>query len=1077
MFSIPPAFSQPRFILRAVAAFAVLLTGASANAQLASTTSLVGNVSDSSNAVINGASVTATNVETRDIYQATTNDLGYYEIKFIKNGGYTIEVKQAGFQAMQTTGVIVESNQTVRTDFTLKVGQASETVTVAASAPPVVTDEPTIRETLNQKTAGDLPLNGRDSLKLAITTPGVVSGFKAPSGLPGGGEDFIGPGTREVQNSISLDGVSIMTNLINTSSIRPSVDAVQEVQVQTGTYPADYGGYMGVQINLVSKAGTNTLHGSVFEFTRNNWFDARGFFNAVGQPQAPFRQNQFGFELDGPVIIPKLYNGRNKTFFMGNYEGLRNFSATASIATELTPVMRQGNFSELLRLSKPVILRNPSDSAGAAFPGNIIPTNLLSPQALKAIPFLPLPNLPGTNNNFAVSVPGGNNTDQTVDRVDQSFGEKIRLFFRFVWSDTSLLTSATNPFNGFNQIVDDRNFVAGYTQVLTAHAVNDLRFGRQYTTINEVNYFASAGLADAGSSLGIPGFTSSATNPGVPNFSITGYDTLGGAGASTPLTQEDITLQASDVFSWTHGAHSFTGGAEIRKLTTNRSANNNVRGSFTFSGQYAGDGAADFLLGIPASITTPGPLYPGGAAEYRNGFFAADKWRVTQRLTVNLGLRYDLTTAPQSTTGNGTILDPTDTFFIPTKVPAKIPFNNTDYRNFAPRAGFAYRASDKWVVRGGYGIYYNSNHLNDYTLTSTNPPFSTIYTYTGGATTPTLSLGTALPSALPGVASYPSAFTINPDLPTQYMNQWSFDVQRGLWHGGALDVEYIGSHAVHLDRSYYNNTPLPGPGNVNARRPNQLFGSIRTIQNDENSSYHAMNIVYRQQLSHGFSGLMSYTWSHDLDASSDSNNGSPMNPYNWRQDYGNSNWDVRHRFVGNWVYELPFLKNSGRPFLRNTLGNWQLNGIATIQTGFPFTVGISNDQANNGLGGQRPNSIGSVSPNCGQGHLANCITASAASVFQVPALYTFGSLGRNTFRGPDFINFDMSLFKNVKIGEKVTMQIRGEFFNAFNHPSFSNPSATLVTTSSGSISAASFGNITSISNNPRQIQMGARLTF
>ena len=202
-----------------------------------------------------------------------------------------------------------------------------------------------------------------------------------------------------------------------------------------------------------------------------------------------------------------------------------------------------------------------------------------------------------------------------------------------------------------------------------------------------------------------------------------------------------------------------------------------------------------------------------------------------------------------------------------------------------------------------------------------------------------------------------------------------------------------------------------------------------------------------------------------------------MNPYNWKQDYGNANWDVRHRFVGSWVYELPFLKQAHSYLVRNTLGNWQLNGIATFQTGFPFSVNISNDQANNGLGGQRPNIIGSVSPNCGQGKLTNCITPNAASVFQVPALYTFGGLGRNTFRGPDFINFDMSLFKNIRFGEKVTMQIRGEFFNVFNHPSFSNPGATLVTTSSGTISASTFGNITSTSNNPRQIQLGARLTF
>lgn len=1066
-----------RYRRAAFIALAGLFSFHSAYAQLASTTSLVGNVVDSTGAALPGVAITAVNVATQEIYKETSSSAGYYEIAFVKPGTYSITAQLAGFQTTEKTGVIVIANQTVRTDFELQVGAVSQTTTVTAAAPALVTDDATIRETMNTTATEDLPLNGRDTLKLAVTTPGVISGFKAPSSLPGGGEDFIGPGTREVQNSISLDGVSIMTNLVNTTSIRPSVDAVQEVQVQTGTYPADYGGYMGVQINLLSKSGTNDLHGSVFEFVRNNWFDARGFFNAVGQPMAPFRQNQFGFELDGPVVIPRLYNGRNKTFFTANYEGLRNSSASAALATDPTSLMRQGNFSELLGESKPVVLRNPFDPSLAPFAGNIIPTSLLSSQALKAEQYLPLPNLPGPVNNYAANVLLGNNTDQALGRIDQTLGDRIHLFFRYVWESTTLLTNSTNPFNGFNQDVGDHNFVFGYTQTITPNMTNDLHFGKQLTNINEVNFFSTPSLANAGTELGIPGFPSSAANPGVPNMSITGYDTIGGSGASLPLIQKDITWQGTDVFSWTHGTHSLTAGAEIRKIITDRSANNNIRGSFSFTGQYAGDGAADFLLGIPASVTTPAPLYPGGAAEYRNGFFVSDKWQVTQKLTLTLGLRYELTTAPESTTGNGTILDPTDTHFIPTTVPSRIPFNNTNFLNFAPRVGFAYRATEKWVLRGGYGIYYNPNHLNDYTLASTNPPFSTIYTFTGGTTTPTLFLSNPIPATLPGASSYPSAFTINPNLPTEYMNQWSFDLQRQLWRGGALDVEYIGSHAVHLDRSYYNNTPLPGPGNVNARRPNQLFGSIRTIQNDEDSAYNALNVVYRQQMSHGISGLFSYTWSHDLDASSDSNNGSVMNPYNWKEDYGNSNWDIRHRFVGSFVYQLPFFKEAANHLLRNTLGNWQLNGIVTVQTGFPFTVNISNDQANNSLGGQRPNIVGSVDPDCGEGHLTNCIIANPSSVFQVPAVYTFGSLGRNTFRGPDFINFDSSLFKNIRVTERMTMQIRGEFFNLFNHPSFSNPNATLTTNTTGITSTSGFGSITSTSNNPRQIQLGARLTF
>ncbi len=1058
------------------AAVSFLLAVASAYGQLATTTSLVGNVTDSAGAPMAGVAITAVLEATQDTYTATTNDTGFYQIQFVKVGTFTLSAKQAGFQQVKKTGVVVETNQIARTDFTLQIGQVTETLTVNAAAPPISTDDPTLSETINTRAAADLPLNGRDPLQLAVTTPGVLPGRKAPAGNPGGGEGFIGAGTREIQNSVSLDGVSIMSNLISTTTIRPSVEAVQEVQIQTGTYPAQYGGYMGLQLNLISKSGTNSLHGSVVEFVRNNYFDARGFFNAKGKPQAPFHQNQFGFELAGPVVIPKLYDGRNKTFFMVDYEGLRNVSASASITTELTPLMRMGNFSELF--SKNVTLKNPFDPAHPAFPGNIVPASLISSQAVKALQYAPLPNLPGPTNNFLVNVPSVNNTDQALGRLDQNIGDKARLFFRYVWENATLVNNNTNPFNGYNQPVTDRNFVVGYTQVFSPSTVNDFRFGRQHTTIDSVNFFHTAALATAGTSLGIPGVVTDLANSGLPNLAITNYDSIGGGNmASTNWYQTDTTWQGSDVFSWVHGAHAVSAGAEIRKLITLRTANNNPRGGYNFTGQYSGDAAADFVLGALASVTTPGPLFPGGAEEYRDGFFVMDKWQVRPKLTLSIGLRYELTTVPESATGNGTILDPTLTHFIPTMVPSKIPFNNPNHTDFAPRFGFAYRATDKWVVRGGYGIYYNSNQLNTYTLSSTNPPFSTISTYVGDIAIPSLTLSNPAPAVKPGASAYISAFGVSPYLPTAYMNQWSFDLERGLWRGAGLDVQYLGSHSVHLDRSYYPNTPLPGPGNINARRPNQLFGSIRIIQNDEDASYNSLNVILRMQTYHGLSGLFSYVYAHALDVTTDSNGGgAPMNPLNWKQDYASANWDVRQRFVGSWVYELPFFKE-GPAALRKTLGGWQLNGIGTVQTGYPFTVNISNDQANNGQGNQRPNIVGNPKPNCGQGHLSNCISSSASSDFAVPALYTFGSLGRNTFRGPDFINFDTSLFKNIRFRERATLQIRGEFFNVFNHPSFSNPGGTLTTSSSGTISASNFGNITSTSNNPRQIQLGARITF
>ena len=383
-------------MLRLSAAIAAILCLAlNLSAQLASTTALVGTVIDSTGAPVAGATVTALNEGTREVSTTKTSNEGYYDFQFVKTGTYTITTEQAGFDVLSKTGIVVATNQTARTDFTLKVGQVSEKVIVTADAPPIATDNPVLSEVIDTARTEDLPLNGRDTLRLAITTPGVIPGLKNPAGNPGGGEGFIGAGTREIQNSVSLDGVSIMNNLITTTTFRPLVDAVQELQVQTGTYPAQYGGYMGVQLNVITKSGSNDFHGSAFEFLRNDVLDARNFFENPNSPRAPLRQNQFGFSLGGPVWIPKIYNGKNKTFFLVSYEGLRISQGIPSISTVLTPLMRQGNFSEV-----PTPIKESQAPGAAVFPGNIIPPSRLSSQAINSLAYMPLPTQPGIRNNF-----------------------------------------------------------------------------------------------------------------------------------------------------------------------------------------------------------------------------------------------------------------------------------------------------------------------------------------------------------------------------------------------------------------------------------------------------------------------------------------------------------------------------------------------------------------------------------------------------------------------------------------------------------------------------------------------------
>jgi outer membrane receptor protein involved in Fe transport len=540
-----------------------------------------------------------------------------------------------------------------------------------------------------------------------------------------------------------------------------------------------------------------------------------------------------------------------------------------------------------------------------------------------------------------------------------------------------------------------------------------------------------------------------------------------GNGASNWF-QFDTTWQGTDSFTYTHGAHTLIVGAELRKLITSRSAVNNANGNFNFTGAYTGDARADFMLGLPLSNTTPSPEIRNQVAEWRDGFFVVDNWRASKKLTANLGLRYELPTVPYTVNGYATILNAQQTALIPPNPPVPgFEFINPNHKDFAPRIGLAYRLTDNTVIRAGYGIYYNPNQTNTFTFLSANPPFGATVSCNSSQTTPLISLNNPTPGSACGTAKIFNIITPNINLPTPYMNQWSFGVQRGLWSSAALDIQYLGSHSTHLDRSFYNNTPyVPGPGTVASRRPNQLFGDIRTIQNDEMANYNGLSIELRQRLSHGMTALVSYTWSHNLDVSTDSNGGGfPQNPYDWRSDYGNSNWDVRHRFVASFTYAIPGFAKASNRFVKTTLGGWQTNGIVTLQTGFPFNVTVSGDPANTGRSNERPNLIGTPSSNCGDGHLTNCISTAA---FATP-VYAYGNAGRNLLYGPGLYNIDFSLFKNFRIMERSSLQFRSEFFNLFNTPAFSNPNATL--------GAANFGTITSTKHDNREIQFALKLMF
>ncbi len=1047
-------------------------------AQVANNTSLVGTVVDSTGQVVAGAHVTGTNQATKVTYSGDTNGEGYYSIPYVAPGTYDVSVEMNGFQKSVTSGVIVTINLAVRTDVTLQVGSTTSSVTVSAATAALSTDDAVLGETIDQGKVENLPMNGRHALDLAATASNIqVSTTNPFIGNPPGAS-AIGAGTRAVNNSLTLDGITIMNNLGSTSSVSPNPDALGAVQTQNGNYTAQYGNYMGVHIDMVTKSGTNQFHGTAYDYIQNDALNAKSWFGKPGQPKNLLRYNQFGGVITGPVIIPGLYNGRDKTFFTGSYEGLRDNFGTTTLSTVMTDAMRGGDFSAL---GKP--LKNPY--TGALYPGNIIPIDQISPQAQRAFQYLTSPTQPGAVNNFNNNVPSNVSMDQTVDRVDESIGDKIRIFGRFAWQQINSESGAVNPVSNAYAPTKARNGAIGYTHTITPNLVNDARFGFNVLTTNQLNFFYVNGPKDAGSQLGIPGFTSDVTanNPGLPTINITGYQGTAGEDG-TNWFQSDRTLQGYDQISWTHGKHSIMAGIDLRKLTIGRAAQNGPRGTFTFDGTYTGDGAADFFLGAARSSITPYFQIKGSVGQWRDGFFVQDTWQARPNLTLQYGLRYELPTVAYSLNGIGRILNSDYSALIPASsatsaqnydpVPG-FKFTGPNHNNWAPRFGLSYRATDKIVVRAGGGIYYNANHLNAFTLSSTNYPFSAATNYNGPSSgAPTITLGN--PTGGSTTATTFNAFTDNNYLPTPRLYQWNVDTGVEIWHNAGFELQYLGSRGIHLDESYYPNTPEPGPGSVTDRRPFQQWSTIRQIQNDSFSTYHGLTAILRQRLSHGLSMNLGYTWSHAMDTSADSNGGgSAMYQGHLKLDYGNANWDIRNRFVGSITYQLPDL--AGDKFWeREVLGGWQANGIITFQSGMPMNVTLATDVANigtSGVGPQRPSFVHIAKANCSRGSYirgnASCIDASA---YAQPAAFTFGNVHRNAVQGPGYENVNFSLFKNFEIHEDVKFQFRVETFNLFNHPSPANPSAGNL-----ALGSSSFGTITTVQGASRVIQLAGKINF
>jgi hypothetical protein len=1042
-----------------------LLLAGTAAAQLASQTALVGTVTDNTGGVLPGAQVVAVNTGTRDTYEGVANGDGYYNFQFVRTGTYEITVTLAGFQTAKITGIEVANNQVVRTNATLTPGGVVETVTVDARPPVLNTDSATVSETINARAIKDLPLNGRNVWNLAAITPGVLMGLNSDIGL-----SFRGAGQREIQNSLALDGINSSSNLLAATSMKPIAEAVTEMQIQTGSTSAEYGSYLGVAINVVTKSGTNAPHGSIAHAYQGDSLDSRGYFDAPTTPKNPRKRNQFSVEADGPLVIPKLYDGRNKTFFMAAYEGIRSETQSTALATVPTALMRQGNFSEV---ATPI--KNPF--TGVNFPGNVIPQSMLAPAALKLLDYYPAANQPGTANNLRTTRFVQDDADQVLFRVDQNVGNKIRLYTRYNWFDTYTGNTEAIPVSGIYQPRVNKNTLVAYTHTLKPNLLNDFRVGYHRIDFDTLNYFSVNGVAGAGSALGIPAFDfdSRFSNPGIPSINVSNFNGLGGGG--TNWVQYDTTFQLSNVLAYNKGAHNIRTGFDLRQLKTGRTAANDPRGRFDFTGQISGYSVADFMLGLPRTVINPTDQLQGEVGGWRNGFFINDVYQVSRDLTLSLGFRYEMNTPVQTFSGLASMLDETYDRIIPASFPAPgFEFTEPNKKDFAPRLGATYRLGDKTVVRAGYGIYYNPNQMNSFTFLTNNPPITSVSTFTSDPNNPAALLSFLSPTGVATVAT-PDVISPTRKLPNARKDQYSLDLQRELGEGMALDIQYLTSHTQHLDRSFFNNTPQPGPGAVDPRRPSQNFRSRRIISNDLIADYDAVSFIVRKRMSKGLQFDTHYTWSKTRDIATHSNGGGQtMDNYDPMRDYGPAIWDIPHRFVASYIYDIPFLKSSPNALLRYVVAGWQVAGVTTVQSGATVNVNIAADVANIGISGQqRPNLVGSIpSLNCETNPttkvLFNCFDAAA---FAQPDAFTFGSAGRNILRGPIYTQTDLSFAKTLPLAGSTRLELRVDIFNLLNHANlaFSGNVTTFGAATFGTVSAMAPG------ANMRQMQLGARLLF
>ena len=1078
---------------------------------------ITGTITDTTGGVVPGASVRVTNVATGATRHVTSNEAGVYSVPALPPATYTVIVELQGFQTQTRRSLLLQVQQVARADFAIEAGAVQESIEVTGGAALLATEDSTVGQVIDNKRIVELPLNGRSYLQLAALTPGVNIN-STPSA---GATDFQGGhrsrqqitinGQRGQFNHYTLDGIENTDPNFNTYILLPSVDALQEFKVQSATYPSEFG-YGVTQINVTTKSGTNQIRGSLFEYHRNEALDAKNFFDSKVDPIPPFERNQYGGTVGGPVL-------RNKLFFFGNYEGLREDKALTARSSVPLAALRAGNFAGRNPIYDPATRVQQPDGTITAqqFPNNQIPANRIDATTRTAMEeFWPTANLPGTASNYLSTESRKANTDQWLGRVDFVQSDAISWYGRFNWAKDREYQPAAFP--GLGTWTNSRpdQALVGNTWVVGPSVVNTARFG--WTRFDNTIVGTHSYTEDInGDLLHISGLNLSGDPAfwGLPNFGITGYTGFGDR-ANIYLTHNNVFEVANDL-SWVLGKHVMKTGFSTKRIHYNQIGNQFAVGGFDFDGTATqnpasrpgtGDPMADFVLGYMAQSYTAVQAADAKLRSTYWAFYMGDSWRLSPKLTVDLGLRYeylppfrDINDQSVNITdlgspnpilvrasNQGENLDPyagqAVRFTRATLVrdgrlgPGLV---QPDRNNWAPRVGGAYSVSQNTVVRAGFGIFYNMIDLG-------NSIFDMARTLAGlrrdfpNTSFPNLQLTTnPFNSTASGSTidlAQPLILANSQTMVNSSVNQWSLNVQRALGSQLMVDVGYVGSNSRHLKKITGFNNPPPGPGSIDARRPYQQFGWIQYPDSIGRGNYHALQLKAERRLQNGFTVLTAYTFGKALDDTSGVRPGGGdtlfvNNPWcNTTCEYARSSYDVRHRWVTSALVELPFGRGrrfgEGMPALLDAIvGNWRLGGILTLESGSPVTPNAGRDTTNIGTGaGNRPNLVGDPNLPSDERTVDRWFRTEA---FAQPPPFTFGDAGRNIVQGPGIINTDLSLSKRILVGTGRNLEFRAEVFNAANHPIWGLPNVNL--------SNAAYGRITSTRIDSRQIQLALRFMF